>query len=142
MNKIKRVFTIFLLFFLIYLLLRYNYILDKTITDAFNLWLHKIFPSLFIMFVLSDIVINLNLLEYISKYFNYFFNKIFNTTKQSGEIFLLSILCGTPTSSYIILKMYENGKISLNDANKLVAFTFFSNPLFLYNILSLSFNKL
>ncbi len=141
MNKIKRVFTIFLLFFFIYLLFRYNYTLENTINEAFDLWLHKIFPSLFFMFVLSDIIINLNLLENISKYFNYFFNYIFNTTKQSGEIFLLSIICGTPTSSYIILKMYEKNKITLNDANKLMMFTFFSNPLFLYNILSLLFNK-
>ena len=34
-----------------------------------------------------------------------------------------------------------NNNISINDANKLISYTFFSNPLFLYNILSLSFNK-
>ncbi len=141
MNKIKKIFTIFLLFFLIFLLFKYNYTLERTIMDAYSLWLHKVFPSLFIMFIISDIVVNLDLLDPFTKYFNKLFNKIFNTSSKSGEIFLLSILCGTPASTYIIIKMYKLQRISLDDANKLMAYTYFSNPLFLYNILSLSFNK-
>jgi len=37
--------------------------------------------------------------------------------------------------------MLNNSSISINDANKLISFTYFSNPLFLYNILSNTFNK-
>lgn len=141
MNKIRNIFTIILFFSMILILFKSNYILEVSVTQAFNIWLHRVFPSLFIMFILSDIIINLNLLDNICLFFNKIFNKLFHTTNKSGEVFLLSLISGTPTSTYIILKMYEKNNITLEDANKLISYTYFSNPLFLYNILSLTFNK-
>ena len=141
MNKIKQYFTIFLFFLLFYTLFKYNFILEKSVNDAFNLWISKVFPSLFLIFILNDIIINLNILDQISKPFNKLFNFIFKTHNQSGNAFLLSLLSSTPTSTYVIKTMTEQNKISIDDANKLIRFTYFSNPLFLYNILSLSFNK-
>lgn len=140
MNKINKYFTFFLLFIFIYLLFRYNFLLQKSVSDAFNLWLNKVFPSLFLIFILSDIIINCDILNGLN-FFNKIFNKIFKTSNKSGEAFLLSIIGGTPTSTYIINNMLNNNLLSIDDANKLISFTYFSNPLFLYNILILSFNK-
>jgi len=93
------------------------------------------------MFVLNDIIINTNILRNITIFINPIFNKIFNTTGFSSQAFLLSLFSGTPSSAFIIKEMLDNQSITLEDANKLITFTYFSNPLFLYNILSLSFNK-
>lgn len=141
MNKLKKFFTIFLLFTFIYILFRYNYILNKSVIDAVMLWLTKVFPSLFIMFILNDIIINTNILSEIIKITNPIFNKIFNTTGYSSQAFLLSLFSGTPSSAFIIKEMLNNQTITLDDANKLIGFTYFSNPLFLYNILNITFNK-
>ncbi len=141
MNKLKKIFTIILLFLFIFLLFRYNFILNKSVVDSTTLWLTKVFPSLFIMFILNDIIINTNLLEPLNKIINPFFNKLFKTSGNSSEAFILSLFSGTPSSAFIIKEMLNNNTITLNDANKLISFTYFSNPLFLYNILSLSFNK-
>ena len=141
MNKIKQILPITLLFLFIILLFNNNYILIKSVIDGTNLWLTKVFPSLFIMFILNDIIINLNLLSILNKYINPIFNKIFKTTKDSSNAFLLSVFSGTPSAAFIIKEMMLNKKININDANKLISFTFFSNPLFLYNILNQSFNK-
>jgi len=141
MNKIKNNLTFFIIFTFILLIFKYNFILNKSVIDGVNLWLNKVFPSLFIMFIINDLIINLNILDNINKYLSPLFNKLFKTCGNSSIAFLLSIFSGTPSSAYIIKEMINSKNISIEDANKLISFTFFSNPLFLYNILSLSFNK-
>ena len=141
MNKLKNIFTIILLSIIIYILFKYNSILNTSVIDAVNLWITKVFPSLFIMFIINDIIINTNILNHLTKIINPIFNKIFNTTGNSSEVFLLSIFSGTPSSAFIIKEMLTNNKITFESANKLISFTYFSNPLFLYNILNATFNK-
>lgn len=141
MNKIKTLLLNIFVFLFIIILFRYSNIVKISVTDGVNLWLDKIFPSLFIMFIINDLIINLDILDFLNKLINPIFNKLFNTSGNSSSVFLLSIFSGTPSAAFIIKEMLNNNKISINDANKLISFTFFSNPLFLYNILSLSFNK-
>ena len=141
MNKLKNILTIILFFTFLYVLFKYNYILNISVIDGVNLWLYKIFPSLFIMFILNNIIINTNLLHPLIKYTYKPFNKIFNTSGNSSLAFFLSIFSGTPSSAFILKEMIETKEIDYNSANKLISFTYFSNPLFLYNILSLTFNK-
>lgn len=141
MNKLKKLLTIFLIFGSLITLFRYNYILNYSVNNAVNLWLNKIFPSLFIMFVINDLIINTRAFNPLFKYISPLFNKVFHTDGNAAEAFFLSIFSGTPTNTFIIKEMLHNQEISLNTANKLISFTFFSNPLFLYNILNLSFNK-
>ncbi len=141
MNKVKKIFTIILLFSFIYLLFRYNFILQKSVNDAVLLWLNKVFPSLFIMFIINDLIINSHILDNLCNLISPIFNKIYNVSGTSLECFILCLFSGTPSAAYIIKEMLSNNSIHDEDANKLISFTFFSNPLFLYNILSISFNK-
>lgn len=142
MNKFKKNFTMILIFIFIFFLFKYNYILNKSVIAAVNIWLNNVFPALFIMFILNDIIINANVLDSLNKIINPIFNKLFKTNGNSSQAFILTFFSGTPSSAFIIKEMLNNNSISLNDANKLIAFTYFSNPLFLYSILSLTFNKI
>ncbi len=141
MNKVKNIFIYLTLFIIFFLLFKYNYILKYSVINAIDIWLTKVFPSLFIMFVLNDLIINLNLLESLNKFINPLFNKIFKTTGNSSNAFILALFSGTPSSAFIIRELYLNKQITLNDANKLLSFTYFSNPIFLYTILVSTFNK-
>ena len=141
MNRIRNYIYTLILIIIIILLFKYSYIINKSVIDGFYLWLYKVFPSLFIMFILNDIIINTNILNNISNYINPLFNKVFNTSNNSFEVFILSLFSGTPSSAFIIKEMLEKNKLDIGSANKLISFTYFSNPLFLYNILSITFNK-
>ncbi len=141
MNRIRNYIYTLILIIIIILLFKYSYIINNSVIDGFYLWLYKVFPSLFIMFILNDIIINTNILNNISKSINPLFNRIFNTSNNSFEVFILSLFSGTPSSAFIIKEMLEKNKLDIGSANKLISFTYFSNPLFLYNILSITFNK-
>ena len=114
-----------LLIILFLFLIIIDIVLSSTLL-AFDVWLHKVFPFLFLMFVLNDILINLNI------------EKIFKTTTPA--IFFLSLISGAPSNAFIIGKMYHQGKITETTANNYLLFTYFANPLFMYTIFRSIFN--
>ncbi len=117
-------FTIPILFFLIFK--NYSLVLDATIT-SFDIWLNKVFPYLFIMIILNDVLLSLN------------FVTIFK--KPSLYVFFLSLTSGSPTSAIIINNLYTSRKIDKDYANITLLFSYFANPLFLYTILNTIFNS-
>lgn len=114
------------------ILKNYNSVIES-IKASTNLWLFKLFPSLFPFLVIGSILINYN--------FAYYFTKIFKIKSNDFIIFILSLLSGFPSSAKYIKDMYIKKDITLSEANNILCFTFFANPLFLLSILSLSFNK-
>lgn len=140
MNNFFKYFLTLLIFTFILLIFKYNYLLNASVIMAVDLWLNKIFPSLFIMFILNDIIINLGLFNNFTNKFDNLFNKLFNIKNHALKVIILSIFSGTPTNAFIIKEMLNKKEITVDDANKLIAYTYFSNPLFLYNILTVTFS--
>lgn len=118
----KRKITILLIMTFIILIFKNYEIVLKSALDATTIWLNKVFPYLFIMIIIQDLLINLN------------FSSFFKNT--AIYIFIMSLLSGTPSGTYIISKLKEQNIISKEYANTCLIFTFFANPLFLYSILN------
>ena len=118
----KRKITILLIMTFIILIFKNYEIVLKSTLDATTIWLNKVFPYLFIMIIIQDLLINLN------------FSSFFKNT--AIYIFIMSLLSGTPSGTYIISKLKEQNIISKEYANTCLIFTFFANPLFLYSILN------
>lgn len=132
--KKKQNILILLFIFIIMIYILFNsqeitYLIKKS---AF-LWFNKVFPALLPMFILNDV-----LLSYHIDYF------IGNLSKKRGikyYVFLMSLLSGSPSSAYIIKKLYDNNTIDSTNASKLLSFSSFASPLFLITMLSLLFNN-
>ena len=118
----KRKITILLIMTFIILIFKNYEIVLKSTLDATTIWLNKVFPYLFIMIIIQDLLINLN------------FSSFFKNT--AIYIFIMSLLSGTPSGTYIISKLKEQNIITKEYANACLIFTFFANPLFLYSILN------
>ena len=116
--------TILILIFLIFK--NYSIVLTSSI-NAVELWLYKVFPYLFIMIVINDTLINLG------------FEKVFKN--NSIYAFVMSLLSGSPTSAVIIGSLFKQGKMSKENANITLMFTYFANPLFLYTMLNAIFGN-
>lgn len=117
----KKITYLLIMTFVFLLFKNYNLVLNSTVT-AVNIWLYKVFPYLFIMIIINDLLISLN------------FDSIFKNSNI--YIFILSMLSGTPSSAYITAKLVNSNKITLEEGNIALMFTYFSNPLFLYTILT------
>lgn len=117
----KQKIKILLILTLIILIFKnYSLVLSSTIL-ATSIFLHKVFPYLFIMITMQDLLINLNIISYFKNPITY--------------IYLMSILSGTPSSSIIVSNLYKSRLIDKSYASNSLLFTSFPNPLFLYTIL-------
>ena len=125
----KRKITILLIMTFIILIFKNYEIVLKSTLEATSIWLNKVFPYLFIMIIIQDLLINLN------------FSSYFKSTAL--YIFIMSLLSGTPSGTYIVSKLKNQNIITKEYANTCLIFTYFANPLFLYTILNNIFkNKL
>ncbi|MFI3261083.1 MAG: hypothetical protein R3Y13_05175 [bacterium] len=137
----KKNFIIILLFTLLLILIfANNSIVNTTAINSFELWQKKIFPSLFISFILQDIFIKYNASFFINYLLNNSISKIFLLSKPGQMAFVLSLISGSPSNAFVLSELVKNNKISNKEANHLLKFTHFANPLFLFTMLSLMFD--
>ena len=132
-KKVLNIIYILFVFQFIMLCFQKNNIIYKSILDSFTIFIHKVFPFLFITMILNNLLINTNL--------PYYMNKIFKN--PSIYIFIISALFGCPINAIILKEYLDKNYISSSNASKILAFTTLNNPLFLYNYFKLIFiNKI
>ena len=124
------IITISLLF--LYFSIINNKLINESIISSITLWVTKVFPSLFPMILLNNILIDYN--------FPYYITKIFKKKGLKYYVMLLSLFSGSPSNAIIIKELYQKKIINEDDANKLLTYTFFSNPIFLITMLSFIFD--
>lgn len=106
---------------------------------SFNVWKNNIFPSLFPFFVLSEVLINYGFVELVGELFRPLMNKLFRLKGNCAFIFIMSIISGFPSNAKYTRELYLKGEINAYEASKILAFTHFSNPLFILGTVSLLF---
>ena len=126
------------------LLFTYEFLLNKevvfsTIGFSLNLWLNNIVPSLFPFFIVSDILISYNFINYIPNWITNLFIKLFHVKKEAVLVFFLSMISGFPSNARITRRMYDMGLLGEKEASHILAFTHFSNPLFILGTVSVFF---
>lgn len=126
-KKITIIITLFILFFLFK---NYN-IINENIVKSCNLFLNNIFPSLFPMFVISSILMNLNFAEYINKFFRKINKRLFKINSNESYILFISMISGCPGNAKTAKEMYDNNLIDKLSIQKIILFSHFSNPLFI-----------
>lgn len=125
MDMKKNITIICVSLVLVYLLFTHNVLIGNSILNSCQLFLSKVFISLFPMYIISKILINYN--------FPYYLFKI--TKSHYLYIFIMSLLSGTPNNAVIIKDLLDRKVISEGTANTYIMCNFFINPLFLYTML-------
>ena len=138
-TKIFNILVIFFsLFILIEILIEKN-LVYTSILYALNMWVNKLVPALFPFFIISDILINYNITNYIPKIFKKICKYIFNITDNMLTVLILSILSGFPSNARNTRTLYDKGLLSLDEANHIMIFSHFSNPLFILTTIGVFF---
>lgn len=112
---------------------------EKVLTSvlfSLEIWRSTLFPSLFPMFVVADILIHYGFVELVGELFKPFMNHVFKASGSSSFIFIMSIISGFPSSAKYIKELYHSGLINEEEASKVLTFCHFSNPLFLLGSVS------
>lgn len=133
------VIIMILLLFSTYEILSESNTIINCVSYSFEIWINNLFPSMFPFFVLSDLLINYGLVEFISELFKPIFTYLFKTSKNSSFIFIMSMISGFPSNAKYTKELYLQNKIDEKEASKILMFSHFSNPLFILGTVSISF---
>ena len=114
-----KVLFIFLIF-TFFLITRSKDVLDS-VSFSISIWKDNLFPILFPFLVSSNLLIQYGCVE--------LFSKIFNS--NSIYVLIISLFSGFPSGAINTVSLLENNKINLIEANHLITYTHYSNPIFI-----------
>lgn len=130
MKKYSNLIIVLLSFITLILILLNKTLISKTIITSFGIWFNTLVPSMFPMFILSNILISYNFTEYIPKKIVNFVSNIFNISNNAVLIIFLSMISGFPANAINVKHALDNKLISKSESEHLLLFNHFANPLF------------
>ena len=99
--------------------------------DGLVLWSTAVVPSLFPFFVSTELLSYTNVINYLGKWLNPIMRPLFNVPGEGAFAFLMGLISGYPVGAKIVSNFMEQGVVTKQEAERLLAFTNNSGPLFI-----------
>ncbi len=110
--------------------------ITTAIIEAINIWITNIFPSLFPILIISDLIISTDLINIITNIIGPFFSKLFKVSKYSSYVFIMSLLSGCPSNAKYTKDLLDYNLISKEEAIKVLSMSLLYNPILILTITS------
>ena len=133
----KYFFTTLTILFTICLILFSKTNLDAA-QDGLTLFVTSVLPSLFPFFIATELILKTNLICILGKYLNKFIKPLFNVSGVSIMAIILGIISGYPIGAKVVCDLKKEKRISKLEAERLIAFTSNSSPLFILGTVGIS----
>lgn len=137
LKKYKDLFMIVNFIIVIVALFLFPNIIKDQVLKSLYVFIKILFPTFFPMFLLTNLLIEYNAVIIFSKYIKNFVEKIFHVSGNCGYIILISLISGFPSGAKNIMSLLNKDLITVDEANYLITFTHFSNPLFILNVVNI-----
>ena len=102
---------------------------SAAVVSALTLCALRVIPALFPYMVISSVIVSLDLLGPICCYIPT--ERIFALPCGSASVILTGLLCGFPVGAAGACRLYESGKLTKNEAERLIVFSSGASPAFL-----------
>ena len=113
--------------------------ITQAINLSFNICIKNLFPSLFPFLLLSQLMTNYGFVDVCAKMGKKIMNKVFKVSSNSFYILMMSMLSGSPSNAKYINQLLDRDLISIEEANQLLKFTQFVNPLFIIGTIGITY---
>lgn len=136
MNKLKYLFTNICILFFIFMLFKNTEDVLNSVIKGIDIWKNNIFPSLFPFLIISHIMIEYGFIHLFKELLNPILS-IFKLNSNASFVLAMSILSGSPSNAKYTKELYLKNKLTKEEAEKTLTFTYFSSPLFILGTLSI-----
>lgn len=102
--------------------------------DGLALCYNVILPSLFPFFVLSSLVVELGLAEYLGRLLEPVMRPLFHVSGACAAAFALGFIGGYPVGAKTAISLYQQGACTKTEAERLLAFCNNSGPAFILGV--------
>ena len=106
--------------------------------NGLKLWANSVVPSLFPFFIATELLGYTNIVPLLGKLLNKIMKPIFNVSGEGAFPLIMGIISGYPTGAKIVANFRKNGICTKAEAERLLAFTNNSGPLFIIGTVGIS----
>ena len=136
----KYFFTVLFVLFTVFLILFSANNLEAA-QNGLKLWANSVVPTLFPFFVATELLCQTNFVHILGKALNKFMKPVFNVPGESAIAVIMGIISGYPVGAKVVCNLYENKICSKAEAERLIAFTNNSGPIFILGTVGVSLLK-
>lgn len=137
LNLKKNFFTILFASFIVCLVLFSKSNMEAAKTGL-TLWATSVVPSLFPFFIGTELLYRTNFVNILGKLFTKFMRPVFNVPGESAIALILGNLSGYPVGAKLACNLLENKQCTKIEAERIIAFTNNSGPLFIIGTVGVS----
>lgn len=109
--------------------------------DAINIWLFTVTPSLFPFFIGSELLIHSGLIDFIGVVLEPIMYPLFRIPGKGSFVFAMSVTSGYPVGASLVSELRTRNEISKDEAQRLIALSSTSGPLFMIGAVSIGMLK-
>lgn len=102
------------------------------------LWANSVVPALLPFLIATELLSHTTVVNFIGKLLNKYMKPIFNVPGIGAYAFIMGIISGYPVGAKIVTEFRKNGNCSRAEAERLLAFTNNSGPLFIIGTVGVS----
>ena len=126
----KNILPLIFVLFLICLVIFSKENLQAT-KSGLQLWANSVVPALLPFFIVTELLGHTNVITNLGKLLNHIMRPIFNVPGIGGYAFIMGIISGYPVGAKIVTSFRNDGLCTKAEAERLLAFTNNSGPLFI-----------
>lgn len=133
-NKINAI-MICLLLTIIYFMITASTKVIESVSFSISIWKDNLFPTLFPFFVVSNLLLNYGFVDIIGNLISRPMNKFYHLPGACGFVLAASLVSGFPSGAKYTVDLVEKEIITVSQAERLLTFTHYSNPLFILGMI-------
>lgn len=126
----KLLIKLFLLFFIFFLIL-YSSSNISAVVSSIELFITKVFPSLFPFFIATDLLSHTNIIIILNNLLSPIMKPLFNVSGKGAFPFIMGMVSGYPTGAKIVSDFRRKNICTKTECERLLAYTNNSGPLFI-----------
>lgn len=104
-----------------------------------DLWWEVVFPSLLPFFITAELMIGFGVVHGLGALSERFMRPLFNVPGCGGFVWVMGMASGYPAGAKWTADLRRNGQVTRTEAERLVAFTNASSPLFIFGAIAVGF---
>lgn len=102
------------------------------------LWASSVVPSLLPFFIATELLGYTNIVSILGKFLNKFMRPVFNVPGEGSFALIMGIISGYPVGAKIVCNLKSQGICTVEECERLLAFTNNSGPLFIIGTVGVS----
>ncbi|HEU5141067.1 MAG TPA: sporulation integral membrane protein YlbJ [Bacillales bacterium] len=112
---------------------------SESSVSGMKTWWNVVFPSLLPFFIVSELLIGFGVVKILGAIFEPFMRPLFRVPGVGGFVWAMGLASGYPAGAKLTARLRQEDQLTKVEAERLAAFTNFSNPLFMFAAVAVGF---